>query len=89
MAITNADKERRRPDRFPKPYIQRTGAEYLAYLRAWMGRATTAAGVVERYKAERDIRNRLGVPLTQEQLEEAVEMRDAALARLGERGGDQ
>src|ERR1700722_6080895 len=65
---------------FEKPYILRTGSEYLDFLRAWTAIAT--GGVQERYRAERDIRNALGVPLNEDMLEEAARIMNAAVKRV-------
>lgn len=66
---------------FEKPYVRKTGAEYLAYLQAWTA-AATKPGVRDRYRGERDMRNALGVPLNEDQLDEAAKIMTAAEKRL-------
>jgi hypothetical protein len=71
------------PDRFPEPWIQRTGDEYVTYCVDWMSRASSIGDIPRRWAAERPIRNGLGSgSLDEDQLDAIVEARKTAEARI-------
>jgi hypothetical protein len=69
-------------DRFPEPWIKRTGAEYVAYAIAWIGRAKSIDEINTRYRAERTIRNGLCSALDEDQLAALLKAKAGAEARF-------
>jgi len=69
-----------------RPYVQRTGDEYVAYCVTWIDGEKTKSGIDDRWKKERRIRNALGTgPLNEEQLAAVNGAKAQAAARI-ERG---
>src|SRR5262249_44379108 len=66
----------------PKPWAERTGAEYLDYAKGWIDRATSVSGMNDRHQSDRNIRKQLSAQLTQEQLDDLTEYRVQREAEL-------
>jgi hypothetical protein len=60
----------------------RTGADYLVYLAEWAARATTVTALDERFKRERELRSQLARPLTEDELDQAKQIKAEAETRL-------
>ena len=72
----------------PAALAKLSGADYLAYLAKWTAEMVAAGGVAEALRIrfsvdERDVRNRLGSMLDQDQLAEAKRIATEAFKELG------